>query len=163
MIVNWIHSLIIRHGQRSVINMKTSIVVNTILKIKRNLTPMQLQKLLFFSCAMGLVRHKKWLVDGDFYAWRIGPIKHEVYYNYPGDNDIEEYMDDNTGLSPKGDAYNVIADVMQHYGKMNAYELTAETHLPGSPWEQTWVKEQQGKIEKQLIYDYYKKIRLDNE
>ena len=158
MIVNWIHLLRSGHGQRSVINMKTSIVTNTILKIATKsdtfLHPLKLQKLLFFSCAMGLVRHKKWLINGDFYTWRIGPIEHEVYYNYPGDN-ITELMPGNTYIRSSEESYRVISDVMGQYGKMNAYELTAETHLPGSPWAQVYVKGE-GKIDKQLIYDYYK-------
>lgn len=103
-----------------------------------SLTPLKLQKLLYFAQGWSCVWDKRFLFNDEFEAWQYGPVNREVYdafKRYRG-NEIPRYE----GCKPE-DAdeleLETIETVWENYGFISAGELVEMTHAQ-KPWKQAY-------------------------
>lgn len=105
-------------------------------------TPMKLQKILYFICRDYVQRYGRRLVSEDFLAWDYGPVLRSVYDDFKsyGSRRIDRFA-----RSADGKAYVVNADaepeVMAAVDDMweqcrdyTGIELSKKTHKPGTAW-----------------------------
>ncbi|MEC4559082.1 MAG: type II toxin-antitoxin system antitoxin SocA domain-containing protein ['Conium maculatum' witches'-broom phytoplasma] len=98
--------------------------------IKHNLTPMKLQKIIFYIFSKYLVEYKKPLFNDNYEAWQYGPVNLELYlqlkkyYNQIVDHPIEG--GEHTKL--QSEHIEVIDYIMNKYGSMSASQLVDKTH-----------------------------------
>lgn len=136
----------------------------------KNLTPMQIQKLIFFSHGINLAVFKDLLVSEDFEAWEYGPVLPSLYYetklygaspvhseltdiNLKSWDIFSPYIDENDENTKK-----VLDFIWENYAQYSGIQLSHITHMEGTPWSQTYEKCVRGKkISNDLIRDYYEK------
>jgi uncharacterized phage-associated protein len=146
----------------------------------RQLTPMQLQKLVYFAYGWYLAITGERLIDERVEAWQWGPVVPSLYLEFKrfGSDPVTEpsadyYFKDgkmqfkfyelNSGDPGKDDAARMlIKRVWDIYGKYSAAQLSDMTHEPNSPWSTTPGKEIKGTdIDDEEIKRYFR--RLANE
>jgi uncharacterized phage-associated protein len=117
--------------------------------IDEGVTPLKLQKLLYYCKVWGIVSGELSL-SGQFTAWKNGPVNGYIYNKY------KEYGDE--PISFKQEAYPIpsstktfIDFVLESYIHFDALTLSAMTHQE-EPWKETPKNEV---IDKQLIKQYY--------
>ncbi|MBV8771324.1 MAG: SocA family protein [Deltaproteobacteria bacterium] len=116
-----------------------------------NLTPLKLQKLIYYAHGWHLALKGQALIDEAIQAWPYGPVVPTVYHEFKdyGDRPIpqnalaEEFEQDPKGAMiavtptvPGSDTetnrfLQKIAEVFDRY---SGVELSAFTHQPGTPW-----------------------------
>ncbi|MFM2311790.1 MAG: hypothetical protein RLZZ04_1066 [Cyanobacteriota bacterium] len=124
------------------------------------ITPMKLQKLLFYVKAWGLVAGNE-LVVADFEHWNFGPVNREVYdyYKQYGSRSIElEESQELNDLNLDKSQEELINFIIENYIAFDAFALSAMTHTE-EPWKQT---DRNKIISNELIYSYYSKQRFAN-
>lgn len=126
------------------------------------LTPLKLQKLIYYAQAWALANFDRPLFDDDFQAWAHGPALPEIYAKY------RRYawnpLPVEKGPLPSGKVGGFLQAVLDEYGQYSAKKLEVMTHKE-LPW-----KEARGnlppeasstaRIEKLTMRNYYAK-RLD--
>jgi uncharacterized phage-associated protein len=133
------------------------------------LTPMKIQKLVYFANGWHLALKDAPLINEQVEAWRFGPVIPSLYRAFGrfGDRPIEgkairvtrEYTDEGGGIihtsEPNLDDLPRQAEftkafldrIWDTYGRYTAVQLSNETHQPGTPWD-TISKEYNGAIPK---------------
>ncbi len=105
----------------------------------RALTPMHVQKLVFFAHARLLAFHKAPLIRETFEAWEHGPVVRALY------DELRSYgqqgVTETISLSAEEQApihdHGTIDWCYQNYGRVNALTLSDLTHSPDGPWART--------------------------
>jgi uncharacterized phage-associated protein len=112
------------------------------------LTPMKLQKLVFFAHGWCLALYGRPLIADAVEAWKFGPVIPSLYHEFKsaGSAAIEtpastvdlENFDLVFPRVPQEDreTRELLDQVWRSYGGLSAYQLSSLTHLPGSPWSQ---------------------------
>ena len=97
------------------------------------MTPLRLQKLLYFAQGWSLARHGRPLFHESIVAWKYGPVVREVYEKY------KPYMA-NPIIQPtarldliQGEDLSLLLDVYREYGCYTAKMLVRMTHQT-KPW-----------------------------
>lgn len=119
------------------------------------ITPMKLQKLLFYVKVWTLVAGNE-IVIADFEHWDYGPVNREVYDDYRryGSKSIDVGDSDNLDLyEPQKELINFI---IENYISFDAFALSAMTHME-DPWKKTNRNEV---IPNELINSYYSEQRF---
>jgi len=151
-------------SQRKGYKMHSSIdVANYFLKRvqedKRDLTPLQLMKLVFLSHGWMLGVYWRHFIKDPIEAWEYGPIIPNLYnkikqfksspVNYP--------IEKETGINFDAGEKEVLDQVYREYGKLSGIQLSSITHVSGSPWENTWERGGRNSvISNDLIMEYYR-------
>lgn len=110
------------------------------------LTPMKLLKLVYIAHGWHRGYLDKNLINDAVQAWRYGPVIPDLYrkIKHYGKRQIDAPLE---GYGLPGDERNPIPDertlallekVWGAYSRLSAAQLSAMTHLPGTPWDQTW-------------------------
>ena len=114
-----------------------------------NLTPMKLQKLLYFAQAWHLkVTDGTLLLDDNFVRWQYGPVIPAVYHEFkafgyqPINSKATTLALDGEGyiahipVIPEDDknTWGLVDAIIHRYGKFDAQTLSNMTHLDGSAW-----------------------------
>jgi uncharacterized phage-associated protein len=111
----------------------------------KKLTPMQLIKLVYLANAwsLALLGHK--LINEDVQAWQYGPVIPTVYraFNRFGSAPITDYArqmftDSEYPADLDEDEKKVVHAVVNSYGHMHAFQLSAKMHEPNTPWTKTY-------------------------
>lgn len=114
----------------------------------KDLTPMKLQKLLYFAQAWHLQVLQEPLLDDHFSRWQFGPVIPAMYHEFKdfGARPINRMA---STLSAEGGGYkshipiiqeddatswSLIDAVLKRYGKLDGISLSNLTHAPGSAW-----------------------------
>lgn len=115
----------------------------------KNLTPMKLQKLLFYTQSWHLkLNNKQPLFDDQFARWKFGPVIPYVYHDLKkyGSSEISDYMktiriegNKIKALTPTiqeddTKAKDLINKIVEVYGKYSGTELSNFTHGPNTAW-----------------------------
>jgi uncharacterized phage-associated protein len=121
-------------------------------KYQGEITPMKLQKLLFYIKVWTLVADKKMIKSSDaFYAWKHGPVNPAIYHHYKEykNNPIQ---DTPHYISLSNEEKEVVDFILDSYGFYNAITLSKATHA-----EEPWINKRDinGRITDQEILDYY--------
>ncbi|MDO4705732.1 MAG: DUF4065 domain-containing protein [Comamonadaceae bacterium] len=112
------------------------------------LTPMKLQKLMYFAQAWYLRVKETPLLDDHFSRWQHGPVIPAIYHEFKAYRARPIKQCANT-LSTNDDGYHVIVPtvpqqdtdtwellriIARHYGHLSGPQLSAITHIKGSAW-----------------------------
>jgi uncharacterized phage-associated protein len=96
-----------------------------------SITPLKLQKLLYYVQAWALVFRQKPIFDEDFQAWAHGPVVDSVY---------QEYREHGWNGIPPGNCPEIDSEIAAHidsvmdaYGDFSAKQLESMTHQE-DPW-----------------------------
>lgn len=140
---------------------KTKAVANYFLDLAKkdgsSLTPMKLQKLVYFAYGWTLALLEKPLVEEYVEAWDYGPVFPSLYHEFKkyGNNSITEqlgrisfYRDEEGETHFAMVAYQIEGEdaeetkailerIWEVYGGKSAIELSSLTHLNDSPWDKT--------------------------
>lgn len=121
-----------------------------------DLSPMKLQKLIYFAHGWYLANFDSPLIMDDIQAWSYGPVISSIYHEFKdiGNDRITRLAQTVTFedeklhfVEPKIDsddekAWAIINGVWDLYGKFSPIQLSNMTHLPNTPWAQ--IKEENG-------------------
>jgi uncharacterized phage-associated protein len=151
-------------------------------KDSKQLTPMQLQKLVYFAYGWYLAITGKRLINERVEAWEWGPVVPSLYSEFKrfGSDPITDLAREAAfqGLTATlrpyrvksgnniedGEALQIIRRVWEIYGKYSASQLSTMTHEPNSPWAQTPDKDIRGTdIPDNLIASYFRRLATTNE
>lgn len=116
-----------------------------------NLSPMKLQKLLFFAQSWCLARTEEPIFDEFFSRWQYGPVVPSLYHEFKeyGANTISGYgghlVEKDGNLirvrpvvsESDTDTWGLIDEIIQVYGAYSGPQLSAITHESGSAWKET--------------------------
>ncbi len=113
---------------------------------KKTISPMKIQKLIYFANGFYLAEQDKPLVNEVFEAWRFGPVLNSLYHQckYFNKNGISKYLGDFDSelgkLTPapfpeEESAMEVIEYVWREFGDVPAMALSKWTHHKGGPWD----------------------------
>src|SRR5690554_2686459 len=125
------------------------------------LTPLKIQKLVFYADAWFLALHDDELVPESFEAWVHGPVLRSLYYRFQGYrwNPILQDVE-----CPEMDEVvaEFLEDLYAEYGKFSGYELEQLTHQ-----EEPWRRARGGLdphescsnlIDKRVTRDFYRQM-----
>ena len=114
------------------------------------LTPMKLQKLLYYIKAWTLVEGKLFLQD-DFRHWDYGPVNKDIYeyYKQYGGNVI--FPSERDELTINESEKELVDFIVENYIQFDAFKLSAMTHTE-EPWKMT---NNNDVISDNLIISYY--------
>lgn len=113
-----------------------------------SLSPMKLQKLIYFAHGWHLALYNEPLIKERVQAWKLGPVIPSVYHEFkrfgysPITCTVRDDADD--GLDwhfiPRDDKRTIalLNRIWDVYGKFTAIQLSNMTHGPGAPWRNTW-------------------------
>lgn len=126
------------------------IISNNILNLANKdgipITPMKLQKLLYFLYREYLKKTNEPLFSERFETWKYGPVISSVYseFCHYRDKPIKEFYKDNKGASYKlneernPEFKEVLLLVWDKYKCYNGIDLSKITHREGSAWYKAW-------------------------
>jgi uncharacterized phage-associated protein len=117
----------------------------------RNLSPMKLQKLLFFAQSWSLARTDEPLFDEFFCRWQYGPVVPSLYHEFKeyGSQPITAYgghiverQGEMVRVQPivgesDTDTWELIDEIIRVYGAFSGSQLSAITHEEGSAWSES--------------------------
>lgn len=143
---------------------KIDSVVKYIIYKSVEITPLAIQKLLYFSQSFFKAFTGKFLFDDDCEAWVHGPVYKNIYFKYKdhGYNPIEEDIDKFTHFDLTETEKTVIDTVLLNFGCYSGKILEYMTHAE-RPWRETrnGLEDHEPSdriIEKDLIETYYKEV-----
>lgn len=106
-----------------------------------DLTPMKLQKLMFFAQSWHVKETGFPLFDDFFSRWQYGPVIPSIYHEFKSfrERPITSYGQDAYGniiMVDKRDTavWELIDDMISEYGRFSASQLSWMTHQPGTAW-----------------------------
>ena len=126
-------------------------IVNFFLRLGRenevDISPLKLQKLLYFSHGWYLALHRSGgpLLDEDIEAWKYGPVVVSVYqeFKHYRNSPIDRYVDNmqhfpSLSEEEANEIGPLLEKVWEVYGSVSAFKLSEVTHLPGTPWRKLY-------------------------
>lgn len=117
--------------------------------VEGSITPLKLQKLLYYTKAWGLVSGEL-DVGGQFKAWKNGPVNGYIYHQFKEFGDQPIPAEHKAG--PISHTKKKLIDfILESYAPCDAITLSAMTHEE-DPWEQTPKNEV---ISEQAIKEFY--------
>lgn len=131
-------------------SMSPTVVCNNILKRGfadgRDVTPMKLQKLMYFVACEYAKRTGKEMLSEDFGVWQYGPVLRTVYDEFKsyGKRPITQYAKDASGRSyaiDESTAPNLrdsIDYIWSKYRDLSGIALSQITHQDGSGWSRAF-------------------------
>ena len=113
-------------------------MVNLCIDDNHPISNLQLQKILYFCQLESHRRSGAPLFCDDFEAWRYGPVIPSVYrlFSIFGGLAISRKVKEPGHLS--SEEKSLIQSVTRHLRRLRPWELVAETHSDGSPWDITY-------------------------
>jgi len=140
-------------------------VVKYLLSHTMEVTPMALQKLLYYSQGFCKAFMGEYLFYNDCEAWMHGPVYRNIYYKYKnhGYNPIEEKYFEYGDIKLTGVEKELLDSIIRYFGCYSGKVLERMTHSE-EPWRITRIglNDSEGSeriIEKKLIGGYFKKIK----
>lgn len=141
------------------------------------LTPMKLQKLVYFAHGWSLGLTGQPLIDEPVQAWPYGPVVPSLYHEFKhfgarpiGSAAVEFDFEKGDFFAPHipetdEDATRIIERIWEVYGKHSAMDLSNHTHLPGTPWDdarKTLPDQRSAVISDETIREYFSKLAEQN-
>jgi uncharacterized phage-associated protein len=105
------------------------------------MSPLKLQKILFFAQGWHLGIYGTPLFDEPIYAWRLGPVVEDVYATFRHFGDVNIAMTEwNAGTGSqvkKADDRSFLDRIFAEYATEDAFALVERTHN-ADPWIDAW-------------------------
>lgn len=131
-----------------------------------DITPLALQKLLYYSQAFFKTFTGEYLFYNDCEAWAHGPVYNNVYHQYKdyGYSPIMSSSKEWTDIELTRLEKEVLDNVIKNFGCYSGKVLESMTHVE-APWSDTRIGLSDGEnsnriIEKELIENYFASIKL---
>ncbi len=138
----------------------------------RELTHMQLQKLVYLANGWNLAATNRPMIEDDPEAWEFGPVYRRLFdalkkYGRSPVGELIRWGDDTPFSLDDGEVASeelsdeertVIDMVWKAYGHMQAFQLSALTHQDGSPWSRTYEPGRNRRIPMDLINEHFKDL-----
>ena len=116
---------------------------------RREVTPLALQKIMYFCHGWALIKLRRPLVKHAFEAWEFGPVLPYLYRDFKSyeDRPITSRafgLNLSTGeravvkYSFDPDMQILLEGVVNFYSRLPASDLVRMSHLQGSPWYRVW-------------------------
>lgn len=149
-----VYNRIVRKEDKSMVSVQA--LANTVLKRayeeEEKVTPMKLQKLMYFICRNYLKKTNKELVEESFLAWDYGPVLRSAYDEFKpfGAKPITRFAKNSKNEvyiineSINNDITEVIDDVWQQYKSKNGIELSEITHQEDGAWHTAYYNRGRG-------------------
>lgn len=157
----------IKNKKDIIVNKENKIenVIRYIIYKSEEITPLALQKLLYFSQSFYMVFNNDLLFEDDCEAWVHGPVYSDIYHKYKnhGYNPIEENLSDYEVNNLLEDEKALIDIVISNFGCYSGKILENMTHI-----EEPWRKMRKGLapeeksrkvINKKVIKQYFEKVK----
>ncbi len=146
---------------------------------KEPVSPMKMQKLVYFAHGWHLAIKEKPLINEVIQAWTYGPVIQILYDKFKkyGSGHIKEnasFLDvvdgemvfDEYLISPEDkDTTEFLEEVWKVYGPLDAFRLSNITHYEGSPWYNVMfpsdgheMRVSSAPISNKSIMDYFKQV-----
>ena len=125
------------------------------------ITPMEVQKLMFFAHGWMLGLHGTPLHYDEWEAWKHGPVLPVVYHNlsYFGARPVGDRIQFADTPNFSDVEQGMIDFIYREYRPMGALRLSRLTHVKGSPWHQVSKKRWGGvAIPNDAIQEYFSKM-----
>jgi uncharacterized phage-associated protein len=119
------------------------------------ITPLKLQKLLYYTYVWSLVANEKILAD-HFVKWQYGPVNLAVYAHYKKFGKAAITSDFNGAFELLPDVKKFVDFVLSNYIKYDAVTLSAMTHKD-IPWREA---PNDGVIDENAIKKFYSKLNF---
>ena len=110
------------------------------------ITPMKLQKLLYFICADYMKKNNKPLISENFEVWKYGPVLSSIYYEFQsyGAKPITQFAKDAQGnvyiVNQENDKIlSSINSIWNTYKDYTGIELSKMTHKENSAWYKAYI------------------------
>jgi uncharacterized phage-associated protein len=112
------------------------------------MSPLKVQKLLYFLNGWYLVQTSKPLIGDRFQAWAYGPVVESLYHELKtwGSDAVNGFISEFDPETRAEKSYKISSSdlifwrlldrVLEKYGKFSALELSTLSHEDGSPWSQ---------------------------
>ena len=137
---------------------------------KRECTPLEIQKLVYFCSCRYFEVYKKHLFKDDFEAWDYGPVIASLYEEFRdyGRNKIKMNIKSDTKVCiyskmSKFDNYEeiskIVDETLEKYSNHTAGNLVKESHIENGPWDVVY-RDGMGRgniISKNIIEEYLKR------
>lgn len=123
-------------------------ILNNYSSVEGGITPLKLQKLLYYTKAWGLVSGEI-NVEGQFKAWKNGPVNGYIYHQFKeyGDQPIPKHEAGPVAPNKK----KLIDFILESYAHFDAITLSSMTHQE-DPWKKAAKNEV---ITDQTIKEFY--------
>ena len=125
-------------------------VANSIIKLAKarnitDLTPMKLQRLMYFAQFWYVKKFNKFLINDWFSRWEFGPVIPSIYHQlkYCGSNPVNNYIwllsANNEAVvymiaNDDDRAWQLLDKVLNKFGNLDGFELSAITQRDSSAW-----------------------------
>ena len=119
---------------------------------EKNISPMKLQKLVYYAKAWTLVAGTP-CTDDQFERWEYGPVNREIYFAYKQHAKNNIPTPESMTAHIRDEDVGLLRFILDSYVDYSAVALSAMTHRE-SPWIETAPDQL---ITDQAIYDYYSK------
>ena len=144
---------------------KIESVANYIIEKSSEITPLALQKLIYYSQAFFRAYFNKFMFNNDCQAWVHGPVYTEIYHKYKkhGYNPIDETLENFNHYDLSEIEIEVINSVLGNFGCYSGKILEKMTHIE-MPWLETRGDLKHNEvssknIDKELIAKYFEEIK----
>lgn len=119
------------------------------------LTPLKLQKLLYYAQGAHLAMRGERLFNEKIFAWSHGPVVREIYAKYKdiGGGPLDKFHD----VDFSNETLGVLEEVYDVFGQYSAWKLREMTH-DETPWKSTEINHE---IPVELIQEYFVQNYLD--
>jgi len=149
----------------------------------RGISPLKLQKLLYFANGWHLALRREPLINERIEAWEYGPVIADIYHQFKefGSRQITDfahYIDLENGQflvrTPRLADYehdpatlnfvrSLINRIWEQYAKFSPIALSEATHKAVTPWAEIYDRQRQKAIPDDLIREYFAGIIRKNE
>lgn len=150
-------------------------IANAFIKLAKDegkpLSPMKLQKLLYFAQGHSLSLRNEELITDNCQAWAYGPVFPSVYHELKkyGSGEITALIEDHSDepeqvgrFDPPTDSETCkfLSVVWDNYKSKPAIALSEMSHVPNGPWAQVFNKMPRNSvIPKRMIEDYFNGLK----
>jgi uncharacterized phage-associated protein len=128
---------------------------------RKQLTNMQVQKLVYVAHGWCLALLKKPLIFNKVHAWAWGPVIPKLYNQlkkYGSGFVTETIPTSDASVDPGTEDMTLIQDVWNAYKQYNGPQLSSMTHAEGTPWYETWKSVRFGEISNEKIAEHYRQL-----
>lgn len=115
---------------------------------KASITPMKMQKLVYFLHGWHLAVTGKPAIADEFRAWQYGPVEENLYHmlkKHRGSPITAYLKEERAGeetafvVAKSEEMFHKVLDMVWHkYGHFSAIQLSAMTHEKGTPWDEVY-------------------------
>lgn len=147
------------------IESEIELIAEYIIMVGKEVTPLALQKLLYYAQGFYKVFFGRFLFDDDCQAWVHGPVYYKIYEKYKSfkSGNIPLYMDYDVADMIDDEKRGLIDVIVRYFGYYNGKALEQMSH-----YETPWINARVGLtatentnriIDKEDISDYFEKVK----